>query len=456
MTLERLFKPRRVAVVGASPNPSKLGSYVLASLRAGGYEGELIPINPAGGEIQGLTAYASLADVPGELDLVASVVPAAATPAVLREAAAKGAAGAVVLSAGFREAGRADLEAELVAIVRETGLRILGPNIQGLSYLPAKLCACFWPVLSQPGRLAVVGQSGSMTAALAEWADEEGLGVSALVNLGNQADLCASDVIEFLADDGQSRAVALYLEGVAEGRRLFETIAAVAERLPVAVMKSGSSPAGRRATASHTASLAGEHRVFAGACRQYRASRAETLEGLYDAAKALACMRPPAGRRLAVLSSSGGIAAAVADACAREGLEMPSLPPELVERLRKAGVSPQASFANPLDLASPFIEEFPRPVEVLDEAGVADTILLVFGDPVPGAAEAAIALEARTKTPLAVAYLGGGEEERRARRVLLRAGVACYPSPERAVAGIAAAAIRAASLRARMVEGGAA
>ena len=188
--IDRIFKARSVAVVGVSSDPAKLGYMTLESILKGGYDGRVYPVNPRGGELLGLKVYKSLSQLPGRPDLVVILVPARFVPGVLREAAGQGIPGAVILSAGFREAGRADLEEEIAAIARETGLRFAGPNIQGINYLPNKLCAMFFPVITTRGPLAVVAQSGSVTAALSEWAAGEGLGISAAINLGNQTDLC--------------------------------------------------------------------------------------------------------------------------------------------------------------------------------------------------------------------------------------------------------------------------
>jgi acyl-CoA synthetase (NDP forming) len=188
-TIRRMFCARRVAVVGASTDPTKFGAFLLRSIVGGGFEGEVFPVNPRAERIDGLPCYPSISAIPGSLDLAILVIPARAIPDALREAADKGASGAFVLSGGFRESGRADLEEEIVAIARSRGMRLLGPNTQGVAYAANRLSAVFWPVLTTPGPVAVVGQSGTVVAALTDWAQDEGLGVSASVSLGNQADI---------------------------------------------------------------------------------------------------------------------------------------------------------------------------------------------------------------------------------------------------------------------------
>jgi acyl-CoA synthetase (NDP forming) len=188
-----LLNAHSIAVVGASSDPGKLGYALLDTVLRSGYEGGLYPVNPRADQIQGIPAYPSVTVIPDSIEAAVVLVPAAHVTDVIREAATRGVPVVAILSAGFRESGRPDLEEELTQTARECGVRLLGPNIQGFSYLPNRLCSMFWPAMTTPGTLAVVGQSGSVTAALAEWAADEGLGISAAVNLGNQVDLCESD-----------------------------------------------------------------------------------------------------------------------------------------------------------------------------------------------------------------------------------------------------------------------
>jgi acetyltransferase len=445
----RALRAETVAVIGASADPAKLGHETLRTLLSGGFGGRIYPVNPRGGEILGLPSYRSLEDLPCRLDLALVVIPAAHVVEVVEQAGRKGAAAAVVLSGGFREAGEADLERDLVAAGRRHGTLVIGPNVQGIAYVPNRLSALMYPDLHLPGPLAVVGQSGSITAAIAEWAERDGLGVSALVNLGNEADVDESDVIEWLVDDADTRVVALYLEGVREGRRFAETACAVAERKPVVVLKAGRTPAGRRAVASHTASLAGSDEVFAAACRQYGIQQTAHMVGLYDTAKALVLVRPPKGRRLLAISSSGGTGALAIDEASRLGLEPVVLPHDYLQALRGLGLSPRTSYANPLDIDSVEVAEFAACAELAAEHEVADVILFGFGDPVPGApGMVADFLAGGERSALAV-YLGGGPTELADVPQFHRADIACFPSPERALRSLAAVIDRDERLRRR-------
>ena len=435
----RMLKARRVAVVGASQDPSKFSGVLVPSILAGGFTGEVFPVNPRAEKVAGLACYPAIKDIPGALDLVVIAVPARFVPGVLHEAADKGAAGAIVISAGGRESGKPEFDRELVAIARERGLRLFGPNIQGVSYGPNRLCAVFWPVITEHGPLAVVGQSGTVVAAITDWAQDDGLGVSASISLGNQADICESDVVRALADDDDTRAVALYLEGVSDGPRFVAAARSVALRKPLVVLKCGRSQRGREAVASHTGSLAGSDQVFSGVCRQYGVVRADDSESFYDAAKILASVRPPTGRRVLVVSSSGGSCALAADVGDAHGLVLPDLPPDLVAALKDMDLAEWGSFANPLDLATIGVEQFRAAARLADAAAFVDTILLIFGDPVVGAAELAAELAAESRAAVCAAYYGGGEVEQVERRRMQRLGVPVFPSPERAMRAIAAA-----------------
>jgi acyl-CoA synthetase (NDP forming) len=434
----RMLKARRLAVVGASQDPRKLSGVLVPSIQAGGFTGELFPVNPKADTVAGLKSYPSVSAIPGSLDLVIIAVPARFVPGILHEAADKGAAGAIVISAGGRESGRPEFDREIVEIARARGLRLFGPNIQGVAYGPNRLSAVFWPVITEHGPLAVVGQSGTVVAAMSDWAQDDGLGVSASISLGNQADICESDVVRLLADDEQTKAVALYLEGVDDGPRFVAAIKDVAMRKPLVVLKCGRSQRGRAAVASHTGSLAGSDRVFGGVCRQFGVVRADDSEGLYDAAKILACMPLPAGRRVLVISSSGGSCALAADAAEECGLVLPDLPDDFVAALRDLGLAEWGSLANPLDLAAPFVEQFRAAIELADKADLADVILPVFGDPIEGAAELMAELSPRSRARMCAAYYGGGAVEQVERRLMQRAGVPVFPSPERAMKALGA------------------
>jgi len=437
------FNAKSVGLVGVSSDPRKFGYMALNTILGGGYEGGIYPVSPKGGELMGLKVYTSVSEIPVKLDLAVIVVSAESVPGVLLEAADKGAGAAAILSAGFREAGRPDLEDRIAAISLERGIRLMGPNIQGINYLPNKLCAMFFPVIKTKGPLAIVSQSGSVTAALSEWAADEGFGISAAVNLGNQVDICESDYLEFFAQDEDTRAIMMYLEGVKDGRRFLEVLEKVAPQKPIAICKAGRTTAGQKSAASHTGSLAGSHEVFEAACRQFGAVMAESVEALYDRAKALATLKRPKGNRVLTISSSGGAATLACDEAEAQGLSVPLLPVGMLDELKKLKLPALASLSNPIDLISLDSEHFKQVASLADKFDAADLLLMSFADPVPGAPEALKQLSAKLGASVAVSYMGGGKEEKAGRVEIQRAGIAVYPSPERAMQGIAAAVCEA-------------
>jgi len=409
--LDRLFWAQSVAVVGASTNPDKLGYQILANILAGGYEGTVYPVNPKASEILGHPVWPSVSDIDASLDLVVAVVPARFVPGVLREAAAKGAGAAIIISGGFRESGRDDLEQEVLQVAAEAEIRLIGPNCQGINYRPNKLCAS-WPLVAEEGSIAVISQSGTVAATLAGWAVDEGLGVSATVSLGNQIDVCETDLVEFFADDPGTRVMALYLEGAKEGRRFLDVASRAIGSKPVVVLKSGRTDVGQRAAASHTSSLAGRDDVFDAACRQFGIVRVADIEALYDTAKALEMLGSAQGPRVFIVTSSGGCGILASDEADHLGLEISSLSDAMVADLGQAGLLPTAILSNPLDLTVAPADHFGVAVAVAEDHGVADLYLLVFGDPIPGATEIVQRLRDKAGDRFAVAYLGGGDVEK--------------------------------------------
>ncbi|NQU03737.1 MAG: acetate--CoA ligase family protein [Syntrophaceae bacterium] len=437
-SLDSIFKAQSVALVGASSDQGKLGYMTLDSIIKGGYEGKIYPVNPKGGEILGLPVYRSLNEIPEPVDLAVVIVPPRFVPQVMREAVEKGIPGAVILTAGFKEAGQVELEEEIKRIAKEGRLRFVGPNVQGINYLPNKLCAMFFPVITTRGPLAVITQSGSATAALSEWAVDDGLGITAAVNLGNQADLCESDYLEYFGKDEGTKAVAMAIEGLEAGRRFLSSVSKVSREKPVVVLKTGRSEIGKRAAASHTGSLAGNHKVFTSALKQAGGIPAENLTDLYDRSKGAMLIKQPDGNRVLSISTSGGMGALAADEAEAEGLDMPSLSGKFIQALRAEKISHLANMANPLDLGYVGIEDFITTATLGDQHEIADVILLNFGDPIPGAVDAVKKMSKKLQSSLVVSYCGGGAEERSALVEMHRAEIAVFPSPERAIRGIGA------------------
>lgn len=438
--LDKIFKARSIALIGASATPSKLGYSIVETLQKGGYSGKIYPVNPRGGEVLGLTMYPSITDVPEVVDTMLVAIPSSFVPDVLVSAAKMGVKTAVILSAGFRESGRPDLENAIINIADEYDFHFLGPNVQGVYSPPNQMSAAFFPALKKAGPIAVITQSGSVTAYLAEQLELENIGTRAAVNLGNKTNIDENDLLEYFREDEEALSIALYLEGVGDGRRFLKTIRETLPEKPIVLLKSGRTASGMRSAASHTGALAANDAIFDAACRQYGLFRTDTMEALFDAVKGQTLMRPPRGNRLMVVSSSGGGNTLAVDAADEYGLQIPGTHVEFVERVKKEILVPfNADISNPCDLAFFEGSKFRDVIKLADEYDLADIYLINYGDPIENGVEAVLDLADTIHASLAVAYFGGGELEREGRLILHEHGIPVFATPERAVTGIAAA-----------------
>ncbi len=348
-----LFDPRGVVVAGASTHPGKFGFVALHNILANGYEGRVFATNRDGTPVLGIETVPSLADVPdGEADLVFVCTPASTNPDVLRDAAAKGITAAFLASAGYGEAGDEGRRAqdELVELADELGVLIVGPNGQGVVSTPSSLCAQIVAPYPPAGRIGVASQSGNFVSSFMNYACASGVGISRAVSAGNSAMVGVTDFLGFYADDPFTDVGLAYVEGITDGRRFFQEISAVAERMPVVLVKGGATSGGQRAAASHTGSLATDDRVFDGMCRQAGVIRAGSIEEAYEVAATFATQPEPVGNRVAVVSTAGGWGVVTADAIAATSLELMALPDDLIAAL-DAELPPRWSRNNPIDMA---------------------------------------------------------------------------------------------------------
>jgi acyl-CoA synthetase (NDP forming) len=349
--LDCIFKPRSIAIIGASDSYTKWGYRMVERPLKTGYGGAIYPINPKKQEILGLPTYPSVSEVEGDIDLAVMTTPAPTIPALLKECAEKGIKGAVVITAGFSEIGETGkrFENEMLAVARSTGIRLVGPNCMGIWSAVGQLSLCF-PKAPKAGTIAFISQSGTFGVAMAQVASEKGYGLSKFVSIGNQADLDASDYLEYLADDQDTKVIALYLEGLKDARRFFHVARRVVKKKPIVVYKAGRSAAGARATVSHTASIAGSEKIFDSMCRQLGLLRVHESFHLFEMAEALIDAPLPPGNRVAILGS-GGQGVVGTDACAALGLELPELDAETTAMI-SALLPPHAPPArNPVDFA---------------------------------------------------------------------------------------------------------
>lgn len=352
--LDPIFKPNAIAVIGASDKPGKWGFMMVDRQKRSGFEGPIYPVNPGKQEILGLRTYPSILDVPASVDLAVITVSADKVPQTLRDCAQKGVKGAVVITAGFAEIGSEGkkLQDEVVAIARQGGIRFVGPNCMGIWSAAGNVNLCF---LKKPdkGSIAFVSQSGTYGAYLAEKAGAEGYGLSKFISIGNQADIAASEYLDYLAYDDDTKVITFYMEGFKDGRKFFELARKVTKKKPVVMYKSGRTKAGARAALSHTASLTGSEEIFEAMCRQAGIIRSfEPLQS-FEMAEALVRQPIPNGKRIAIMGS-GGQCVVTSDACAALGMEIPEFDPRTVAELQKL-LPPYASPPrNPVDFAGAY------------------------------------------------------------------------------------------------------
>jgi acyl-CoA synthetase (NDP forming) len=427
--LDAIFRPQSVAVVGASNAPEKYGYVILKNILDAGFSGPLYPVNPKAEEILGRPCVRSIADLPPGVDLAVIIIPARAVPQTLTEAGAREIKAAVIISGGFAESGEegSALQGEVVEVGRRSGIRVVGPNCQGVNNPHHGLCAS-WPLLTKRGEIAVISQSGTVGAALMDWASQEQLGCSTFVSLGNRADVDETDVIDYLANDPHTQAIAVYLEGIKDLDRFRQVVSGCPK--PIVILKAGRTVEGRRAAESHTRSLAGRDELYTALFRQLKVHRADSLEDLYDAAKVLAYLPSPAGRRLLIITSSGGSGILATDWAEWSGLAIPPLADQVVARLR--GLLPRHCIvANPLDLTGDATAALYRTVVEATVAHV-DYQVIIFGDPILDAAEVVT-----HGAPQLVIFLGGADVERRERERMHLKKVPVFPTPERGIRALA-------------------
>ena len=349
--LEALFNPASIAVIGASQDPKKVGYAVLDNLKKYDFRGGLYPVNPAGGEILGLKAYPKLADIGKGIDLAIIAIPARFVPDALKECADAGISSAVVLSAGFKEAGREGtlLEEQLKTISKERQIRILGPNCLGLINTANSMNATFAADMLPKGKIALFSQSGAMGIAIMDWAIGNEIGFSKFISLGNKADLSELDFIEYFMNDPDTSLILGYLEDVVDGKRFMEVAQKATRAKPVILLKSGGTEAGARAASSHTGALAGSDVAFDAAFKQTGVMRAQGVQDLFDTAQAFAEGKIPAGNGLLVITNAGGPGIIAADAAERLGVELPHMTKESIEAMAKK-LPPNATVFNPVDV----------------------------------------------------------------------------------------------------------
>jgi acetyltransferase len=441
--LSKFFEPESIAVVGASRQPGKVGYTIVQNLIEAGFVGPIYPVNPQADEILGLRCYRTLADIPGEVDLAVIVIPARAVLAAIQDCADKRVSAAIVISAGFKEAGKdgAELEQQLVQLAQEKAIRMVGPNCLGVINTHRNLNASFAAGVPGKGSLAFISQSGAFGTAILDWALGAEVGFSKFVSLGNRADVDEAAVLDALEEDERTSVILAYLESVKDGKQFVTVAERTTRSKPVVVMKAGRTAAGARAASSHTGALAGSEAAFQAAMRKCGVRRAHTVEEFFDYAIAFGSGRGMRHPNVAIVTNAGGPGVITADAIEQSQLKMANLSETSVQSLHDV-LPAAANVHNPVDVlgdASP--ERYGQALRILlGDAGVDGVIALITPQAVTDVGDIArVIADAATGTDKPIlAALIGGKSVAEGTRLLMRNHVPTYPFPERAVKALEA------------------
>ncbi|WP_297068597.1 acetate--CoA ligase family protein [Thermococcus sp.] len=441
MTFDYFFKPKGIAVIGASNDPLKLGYEVFKNLKK--YkDGRVYPVNVKDEEVQGVKAYKNVKDIPDEVDLAVVVVPKRFVRGTVIDCGEKGVRGTIIITAGFGEVGEEGKkeERELVEIAREYGMRIVGPNCVGVMNTKDNMNATF-VMNAKKGDIAFISQSGALGAGIIYKTVKEGIGFSKFVSIGNMADVDFSEFMEYLADTEEDKAIALYIEGLKDGRKFMDIAKRVTKKKPVIVLKAGKSESGARAASSHTGSLAGSWRIYEAAFKQSGVIVADTIDDMLSMARAFT--QPlPKGDRVAIMTNAGGPGVLTADAIDRLGLKLADLQRETIEELRSF-LPPMAAVKNPVDMiASARGEDYYRTARLLLEDPNVDILISIcvvptFAGMTPTEhAEGVIRAmkEVNNGKPVLGLFMAGYVSEK-AKELLEENGIPSYERPEDVAAG---------------------
>jgi len=450
--MKSLVEPHSIAVIGASSNIKKVGGAITRNALEAYFRGQIYLVNPKAKKIMGRKVYPNLEAVPDNIELLEIVVPASLVPIIMEQAVEKGVKGVIIISSGFAEVGRRDLQGEVDRIAKKGGIRVIGPNCFGIINTEMGLDLSF--TFSKPlkGSIAFVSQSGALCCGTLDWAYIEEVGFSKFINLGNKCDIDEADVLVYLEKDRQTKVIAIYIEGIRDGRKLFEVMKKVSKKKPIIVLKSGLTKPGSRAALSHTGSIAGHAEIFKAATRQAGAILVNDIEELFDSIQVFSQPRS-LGKNAAILSNAGGLAVLTADWCDKLGLVVSKFPSKTVEKLQSF-LPPIASPNNPVDMTG--IADYNSYKKVLETILKVETIDLIISIFVSqglvtsdGPARAVVEMQKISDKPL-LAYWMGGNSILNGVRILKRGGVPVYSSPERVARAAAKLVIQLARSRARL------
>jgi acetyltransferase len=444
MKLDALFRPRSVAIIGASRTSGKVGQILTQNIIESGFEGSIYPINPNAEEILGKKCYPSVAEVPEEIDLAVVSIPSAYVNQVAEECGEKGVKALIVISAGFKEIGRegAVLEEQLVDIGKKYGMRIQGPNCLGIINTATPLNLSFAAGMPREGGIGFISQSGALGTAVLDWILKEEIGFHSFVSLGNKGDLDEVDFIEAMGEDDDVSVILLYLESIEKGRRFLEVASGVVERKPVIVLKGGTSSAGARAAGSHTGALVGSFLAYKTAFDKAGVILAESVEELINYGITFTEQPTPKAEGIAIVTNAGGPGILATDLSEKLGLRMAGLSSETQSQLR-VNLPPAAATGNPVDvLGDARADRYRFAVEKVLRDGHVNAVVVILTPQAMteslATAEAIVEMGQQISGKPMVAVFMGGEQVEEARGYLRRNGIPCYDFPDEAIRTISA------------------
>ena len=436
--MEQFFNPKSIAVIGASDKPDSIGHTLVQNLIDGGYDGTILPVNPHLEEVHGLKAYRAITDAPPFTDLAIVAVPIAMTPEVVRQCVRAGTRGVIIIAAGGRELGEEGrlIEEQISGAFEGSGLRIIGPNCLGVIRPARKLNASFIPGMPAHGIIGFISQSGAIGTASLDRAAMGNVGFSHFISIGSMLDVDFGDMIDYLGNDGNVKAILIYMENLTNTRKFMSAARAVSRIKPIIVLKAGKSEAGARAATTHIGAMVGEDAVYDAAFKRAGIVRVPTLARLFDCSELMAKQPRPAGSRLAIITNGGGPGIMAADTLAEYNLEPAPIPDDLMAQLDEI-LPPHWSRNNPIDiLGNATLERFTRAMEICLASREFDGVLIIMvSEPhirPEEVAEALAGLVKRKRFPVFASWMGGSRMAA-ANDILNRANIPTYETPERAV-----------------------
>jgi acetyltransferase len=437
--LNRIFNPKRIAVIGASERENSIGAKILSNLLRLGYKGEVFPVNPFRQTVQGITAYPSVSKIPLKVDLAVIATPAHTVPQIVEECGEAGVSGIVIISAGFKEAGKAGagLERQILEHQKKYGVRIIGANSFGVIRPKINLYATFADKQANPGKIAFISQSAALCASALDWAWEAQVGFSAVVSTGSLLDVDLGDLIDYFGTDPQTRSIVLYVESIKDARKFMSAARGFARTKPIVLVKAGRFKESSEATFSHSGALGGEDAVYDAAFKRAGIVRVEAINELFNCAEALAMQPNPTGPNLTIITNAGGPAIMATDHLVARGGKLSQLGDETVHAL-KSVLPSYCSIANPIDIyeeATP--DRFRNVMEICLKDPNSTGFLIIYtpqGATAPSAlAEVIVDLAKQTKKPILTSLMSEDDRCREARRILQRNAIPSFATPEEAV-----------------------